>query len=203
MRVMRDAWLVMPDGAPIAWLQRRSGVRAAERVAGPELMLEVVDRGRERGIRHFFLGSTSDVLEALVEGLETRFPGIEVAGAQSPGFGAVAELASAAETAAATTPDIVWVAFGAPKQELWMWEHVKALAPAIVVGVGAAFDFHAGTKRRAPRWAQRSGLEWMHRMATEPRRLAPRYLRTNIPFVLGVAARLGTRRGFSKADRAR
>jgi N-acetylglucosaminyldiphosphoundecaprenol N-acetyl-beta-D-mannosaminyltransferase len=195
MRALHDAWLVMPDGAPIAWLQRRLGAATAERVGGPDLMPSVIDRGRRHGLRHFFVGSTPETLQALVTGLEACFPGVELVGAHSPQFGTPAELAGAAEVAAAAAPNVVWLALGAPKQELWMHKHAMSLAPAVVIGVGAAFDFQAGAKARAPQWARRGGLEWAHRLTREPRRLTGRYVRTNSAFVLRSGACLARRHG--------
>jgi N-acetylglucosaminyldiphosphoundecaprenol N-acetyl-beta-D-mannosaminyltransferase len=139
------------------------------------------------GLRHFLFGSTPEVLERLRE----RF-GDAIVGAVSPPFGNVG--ADAVEEIRATRPDVIWCALGAPKQELWMATHADALAPALLLGVGAAFDFVAGTKPRAPRWMQRTSLEWAHRLATEPRRLAGRYARTNTEFALRICLELTRRR---------
>ena len=154
-------------------------------------MAAVVDRGRPQGLRHFFFGSTEPVLARLTSALEVRYPGVEISGAIAPNFGPVAEL---------TPPDgagpthVVWCGLGAPKQELWMQRWAETLAPALVVGVGAAFDFLAGTKKRAPSWMQRSGLEWLHRLGSEPQRLGGRYVATNTRFVTRTAAELARRR---------
>lgn len=184
-----DAWLVFPDGAPVAWLQRRQGVVPAERVGGPDLMLGVLDRGRARELRHVFLGSTDPTLERLRERIQAQLRDVEIAGTVAPPFDDPEVWTDdLIERVRALEPDIVWLALGAPKQETWMREHAAALAPAVVLGVGAAFDFHAETKKRAPRWMQRAGLEWAHRLASEPTRLGGRYLRTNTAFVVRVAA---------------
>lgn len=188
-RAVDDAWLVFPDGAPVAWLQRRQGVVPAERVAGPDLMLRVLDRGRARQLRHVFVGSTDPTLERLHERIQAQLRDVEIVGTIAPPFDDpevwTDDLIAHVR---ALEPDIVWLALGAPKQETWMREHAAALAPAVVLGVGAAFDFHAETKKRAPRWIQRAGLEWAHRLASEPARLGGRYLRTNTAFLVRVAA---------------
>ena len=181
------AWRVFPDGAPIAWLQRRLGIQAAVRVGGPDLMLGVMDRGRAAGLRHAFIGSTDETLQRLGERLRARLPGVEFAGMLAPPFGDPEVWSAAAvEELRSWHPDIVWLALGAPKQEMWMRSHANALAPALVIGVGAAFEFHAETRRRAPLWMQRAGLEWVHRLCSEPRRLFRRYLTTNTAFLLRV-----------------
>jgi N-acetylglucosaminyldiphosphoundecaprenol N-acetyl-beta-D-mannosaminyltransferase len=181
------AWTVFPDGWPVAWLLRRTGAPGSERIAGADLMQVVLGRP---GLRHFLLGSTEDVLERLA----ARFPAAAIAGAYAPPFGSHDELGGAAEVAAAARADVVWCGLGAPKQELWMRRHAAALAPALVLGVGAAFDFLAGAKRRAPLWMQAASLEWLHRLASEPRRLAGRYARTNGEFVVRAAVELSRRR---------
>ena len=181
-----EAWLVFPDGVPIAWLLKRDGASTVERVCGVDLMPAVIERGIARGLRHYLLGSTEDVLAKLERNLRERFQDIELVGSAGP-FGDQATLDAVAPKIRETKPHVIWCAFGAPKQELWMRRNFAALAPAVVLGVGAAFDFHAGTKRRAPVWMQRSGLEWLFRLATEPRRLWSRYLRTNTAFCILVA----------------
>ena len=190
-----DAWLVFPDGAPVAWLQRRLGIGAAERVAGPDLMLSVLDRGRARELRHVFVGSTDPTLQRLSERVKAQLRGVEIVGTVAPPFEDASRWSDdVIAQIRAWQPDIVWLALGAPKQEMWMRQYASAVAPALVIGVGAAFDFHAETKRRAPRWMQRAGLEWAHRLGSEPRRLAGRYVTTNAAFVVGAARALGRRR---------
>jgi N-acetylglucosaminyldiphosphoundecaprenol N-acetyl-beta-D-mannosaminyltransferase len=144
-------------------------------------MPAVIERGPTYGHRHFLLGSISGVFATLERNLRQRFPGIELVGSLGR-FGDQAVLDAVVAQIRETEPHVVWCAFGAPKQELWMYRNAAALAPALVLGVGAAFEFHAGTKKRAPLWMQRSGLEWLFRLATEPRRLGPRYLSTNSAF---------------------
>jgi N-acetylglucosaminyldiphosphoundecaprenol N-acetyl-beta-D-mannosaminyltransferase len=191
-RALASAWRVFPDGTPIAWLRRRGGAVGARRIAGPDLFAAVLDAGREANLRHFLFGSTPEVIAALSERIRSRFPGIEIAGTLAPQPGEERS-AACVESIRAAEPHVVWVALGAPKQEVWMADHVAALAPALLVGVGAAFDFHAGTKSRAPGWMQTRGLEWLHRLATEPRRLGWRYLSTNTQFAVWML-RAGLRR---------
>ena len=190
------AWAVFPDGAPIAWLQRRVGTHASERIAGPDLMARVCERGVSTGIRHVLFGSTEAVLLELRHRLERAYPGIDIVDAFSPSRAEVERdepfLTDQIQTQA---PQIVWCALGAPRQELWMARNAAVLAPSLLVGVGAAFDFIAGTKARAPMWMQRSGLEWAHRFASEPTRLAGRYLRTNTRFMLLAAGEVARSKG--------
>lgn len=193
MAALEGAWTVFPDGAPVAWFQRRAGMRAAERIGGPDLMPAVLDRGRAHGIRHALFGSTPDVVVALAERLRERFPGVEIVATHAPATGEEDDESELARVVAAR-PHVVWCALGAPKQELWMARCASALAPAIVLGVGAAFDFHAGAKDRAPTWVQRAGLEWLHRLGSEPRRLVVRYVTTNAAFVGAAATQLMRRR---------
>ncbi len=187
--ILRDihnaAGLVTPDGMPLVWLARWRGHQQVERVYGPDLMLACCRHFVTKGYRHFFYGGGPGVPERLAARLQERVPGLIVAGTWSPPFG---ELAPSEEDAAvarldAAAPDIVWVGLSTPKQERWMARHVGRTRAPVLIGVGAAFDFHAGLKRQAPRWMQRSGLEWLFRLATEPRRLWRRYLFNNPRFL--------------------
>lgn len=189
---LAGAGLVLPDGAPVAWcVSRSTGVRS-ERVTGTDLLEGLCRVSAEHGYRHFFYGSTLETLEALVAALERRYPGIAIAGALAPPF--VPAPALPPDDAAAINaarPDIVWVGLGAPKQDLWMRLARPQLEAPVLVGIGAAFDFASGRKPCAPEPLRRAGLEWLFRLAHEPRRLWRRYLVTNTTFVLGlVQARL-------------
>ncbi len=195
------AWAVFADGVPIVWLLKRLGASGSERVCGIDLMPAVIERGIARGMRHYLLGSTPEVLAKLEQKLRERFPDIRLVGSAGP-FGDQGALDAVVPQIRAADPHVVWCAFGAPKQELWMHRNATALAPALVLGVGAAFEFHAETKKRAPAWMQRSGLEWLFRLVTEPRRLWARYLRTNTAFCVLVAREFLRGRSNARQSRA-
>lgn len=183
--------LTTPDGMPMVWCGHRAGVADMERVYGPDLMLEVCARAARAGWRMYFYGGAEGVPETLAARLSERFPGLVVAGTHSPPFRALSEAEVAAEVDMinAAGPDVVWVGLSTPKQERWMASRVGRLHAAVLVGVGAAFDMHAGNLRQAPRWMQRSGLEWLFRLVMEPKRLWKRYLSNNPRFVLRILRR--------------
>ena len=177
--------LAAEDGMPLVWWSRLTGFSQARRVCGSDLLDEVCASGVSRKYRHYFYGASPRVLELLVDRLQRRHPGMIVAGYRSPPFRPLT-LAEQADDIAAINearPDFVWVGLGMPKQERWMVEHLGKIDATALLGVGAAFDFHAGTKPRAPIWMQRSGLEWLFRLLTEPRRLAHRYVIDNALFI--------------------
>jgi N-acetylglucosaminyldiphosphoundecaprenol N-acetyl-beta-D-mannosaminyltransferase len=191
------AGMVTPDGMPLVWLSRLHGARHVSRVYGPDLMLAFCERSAARGYRHYFYGGNEGVPERLAAALRARFPDLIVAGTYSPPFRALGadEERAIAERINAARPDIVWVVLSTPKQERWMAANRAHLEASVLVGVGAAFDFHAGFKPQAPEWMQRSGLEWLFRLATEPRRLWRRYAVIVPMFVLLVMLQeLGLRR---------
>lgn len=177
------AGLVEPDGMPLVWLGRRQGLDV-ERVCGPDFMPALMDVGRPLRRRHYLYGGTPGVLEALRRGLLQRFPGLVIVGTHSPPFRALTsdEAWADVERINSARPDYVWVGLGAPKQDLWTAAHRPLLEASAVLAVGAAFDFHGGRRRRAPRWMQRVGTEWLHRLASDPRRLAARYTVVNARF---------------------
>ena len=182
---LRGAGLCVADGMPIAWAQRLLGNQHAARVYGPTAMLRALDRAEAQGWRVVLYGGRPDRLERLVENLETRFPDLEIAAAISPPFRALTPEEDEASTRrlAALEPDLVLVGLGCPKQERWMAEHCGRV-PGVMLGVGAAFDFHAGAVRQAPAFLQRIGMEWFFRLMCEPRRLFRRYATTNPIFVM-------------------
>jgi N-acetylglucosaminyldiphosphoundecaprenol N-acetyl-beta-D-mannosaminyltransferase len=203
-RALSRAQVVFPDGAPIAWAQRLISPGPAERVGGPDLLENVVRAGSSLGLRHAFYGSTTPVLDKLTATLRRRYPSAQVVSAIAPPYGTRShdEIAGYLAQLRRARPHIVWVGLGAPRQELWSAQHAGDLAPATVVGVGAALDFLSGSKPRAPLWMQDAGLEWLHRLLAEPRRLGLRYLTTNSRYVLrggGLLIRvaLGGRRSWS------
>jgi N-acetylglucosaminyldiphosphoundecaprenol N-acetyl-beta-D-mannosaminyltransferase len=184
-RIHNRAGLVTPDGMPMVWLSWLGGQRHVDRVYGPDLLDACCERSVARGYRHFFYGGGSGVAERLAERLLGRFPGLRIVGCYTPPFRQLTEEEDAAVVRQINEaePDIVWVGLSTPKQERWMADHVGRVQASALIGVGAAFDFHAGLKKQAPRWMQRAGLEWFFRLATEPRRLWKRYLVNNPAFV--------------------
>jgi N-acetylglucosaminyldiphosphoundecaprenol N-acetyl-beta-D-mannosaminyltransferase len=185
LAIHEHAAMVTPDGMPMVWLGRRAGFDHVDRVYGPDLMLEICGVSADRGYRHFFYGGAEGVADLLAERLEARFAGLEVVGRHCPPFRALSDDEREADAAEirASGAHIVWVGLSTPKQERWMAEMAPLLPGLVLIGVGAAFDFHAGLKPQAPRWLQRSGMEWAFRLATEPRRLWRRYLFNNTRFV--------------------
>lgn len=191
MRVIREADMATPDGAPVAWLMRKLGAAKQERINGPDLMMRYCELAAASGEPIYLYGNTEPTLAELQVRLKQRWPGLVIAGAYSPPFRATAELEDPAviEAINASGARTVWVSLGCPKQEMWMARH-RGKINAVMLGVGAAFDYHAGTLRRAPRWMRAAGLEWLHRLVTEPRRLWRRYLFTNSAFIVKAASQL-------------
>jgi N-acetylglucosaminyldiphosphoundecaprenol N-acetyl-beta-D-mannosaminyltransferase len=192
---VEGADLATPDGAPVAWMLRRLGAPGQRRVSGPDLMWQACAAAAAGGIAVYLYGSTEATLSRLRERLQREWPLLEIAGAMSPPFRPLspAEDDAIVDEINRSGAGLVWVSLGCPKQEQWMAAH-RGRVQAVMVGVGAAFDFHAGTKPRAPAWMRDSGLEWLHRLASEPLRLTRRYLTTNSLFVLGALQQLARRR---------
>jgi N-acetylglucosaminyldiphosphoundecaprenol N-acetyl-beta-D-mannosaminyltransferase len=196
-RIHNAAGMVTPDGMPMVWLNRLAGNKHVSRVYGPDLMLKLCKEGVNRGLRHYFYGGAEGVANLLSATLRRRFPGLIVAGTYCPPFRKMTEVEDAALIAEinALNADIVWVGLSTPKQEYWMSSHLRRINAPVMIGVGAAFDFHAGLKRQAPLWMQKSGLEWFYRLITEPGRLWKRYLKNNPLFVIYLLlSKLGLRR---------
>jgi N-acetylglucosaminyldiphosphoundecaprenol N-acetyl-beta-D-mannosaminyltransferase len=193
--VVAQADMATPDGAPVAWVMRRTGFKDQQRINGPDLMWKYCAQAGQRGESIYLYGNTPQTLTVLQARLAQAFPGLVVAGAYSPPFRAetAAEDAATVERINASGAGTVWVSLGCPKQELWMAAH-RGRINAVMIGVGAAFDYHAGTIQRAPLWMQNAGLEWFYRLVTEPRRLWKRYLVTNTLFILGATRQLAARR---------
>jgi N-acetylglucosaminyldiphosphoundecaprenol N-acetyl-beta-D-mannosaminyltransferase len=191
--VVNQADLVTPDGMPLVWMLRLKGVKSQTRVYGPTLMLHVLEMAAREKILVGFYGADDQTLQKLIARMNELYPALKVAYAFSPPFRTLDEQESAKiiEDISASGARILFVGLGCPKQEKWMAEQ-KGKIPAVMLGVGAAFDFHAGTKSQAPGWMQAIGLEWFFRLIHEPRRLAKRYLYNNPRFiVLALADLLG------------
>jgi N-acetylglucosaminyldiphosphoundecaprenol N-acetyl-beta-D-mannosaminyltransferase len=191
--LLTDARISFPDGMPLVWSGRAVG-EASHRVYGPDAMLALCDRGRRLGYRHYFYGGAEGTPELLAERLAARFPGMEVAGTYSPPFRPLTpqEDLEVCERINAAAPDFVWVGLGSPKQDYWVAEHRGRIRARALLAVGAAFDFHSGLVEEAPAWMRRTGLQWAHRLAQEPRRLWRRYTVVNATF-LWLAGRSLTR----------
>jgi len=196
-RIVNSAGMTTPDGMPLVWLSRLAGHREVARVYGPDLMLAEMAASVRAGHRHYFYGGRARVADRLADVMRDRFPGVAIVGAFSPPVGTAAELCND-ETAGLINrakPDIVWVGVSSPKQEFWMSCMRPLIDAPVLIGVGAAFDFHTGTARQAPRWMQRAGLEWLFRLSQEPRRLWRRYLIDNPWFLFEIARqKLGLKR---------
>lgn len=197
---VRDAFnragMVTPDGMPLVWLLRRSGHHDSKRVYGPDLMLATIARGIDRGWRHYLYGGRDDVVDRLVSNLSMRYPEMKVVGRSAPPIAPVEDLASdqTAQKINQVRPDIVWVGLGSPKQDLWMAAMRGRLTASVLVGVGAAFDIHAGSLRQAPGWMREGGFEWAFRLSQEPRRLWRRYLINNPWFIYEITRKSLRRR---------
>jgi N-acetylglucosaminyldiphosphoundecaprenol N-acetyl-beta-D-mannosaminyltransferase len=191
LRIHNASGLTTPDGMPLVWAGRRAGATWMRRVYGPDLMLALAERAAERGWRSFFYGGRDGVPDRLVDNLGRRFPGFSAVGCYSPPFRAltVDEDSAIVERINAAAPDLVWVGLSTPKQERWMDAHVGRLGATVLLGVGAAFDIHAGTLAQAPHWMQANGLEWLYRVIREPRRLWRRYVSIVPRFMLKIARR--------------
>lgn len=190
--IVNHSGLSTADGMPLVWLGKVHGHRDAGRVYGPDLMLALCERSARTGHRHFFYGGAPGVAELLVTRLRSRFPGLHVAGTHTPPFrpaGAM-EDSEVVQSINAAAADIVWVGLGTPKQDLWVGLHRPVLQAPVLIAIGAAFDFHAGLLKQAPRWMQNSGLEWLFRLWQEPRRLGRRYLVYNPIFLGRIALQL-------------
>jgi N-acetylglucosaminyldiphosphoundecaprenol N-acetyl-beta-D-mannosaminyltransferase len=174
---INQAGLATPDGMGIVWLLKLKGYRSVSRVYGPDLVLKVCELFLPDRRRHFFYGGEPGVAEQLVRRLSARFPGLQVAGTFSPPFRpqTPAEDEAAIRRINDAGTDVLWVGIGSPKQEQWMAEHIGRVNAPVMIGVGAAFDFLSGRKPQAPVWIQHAGLEWLFRLAREPRRLWRRY----------------------------
>jgi N-acetylglucosaminyldiphosphoundecaprenol N-acetyl-beta-D-mannosaminyltransferase len=192
-QIYNQSGLTTPDGMAIVWLMKWYGHSHVERVYGPDLLQAVCAQSAKSGYRHYFYGAGTGVAQMLSKKLQARFPGLQVVGEESPPFRPLTpeediEVVARIRNA---RPDFVWVGIGSPRQEHWMSDHLLSLDVPVLVGIGAAFDFISGNKPQAPRWMQRSGLEWLFRLLSEPRRLWRRYIQYPKFVVLAVLQRVG------------
>jgi len=190
--ILNSSFLTVPDGTPLVWVGRMQRHRRIGRVYGPDLMIELCRRFVERGYRHFLYGGQEGVAEKLAVCLQRRIPGLQIAGTYTPPFRPLdsKEEAELFEKISACRPEVIWVGLSTPKQERFMAQYIDRLDTKLMIGVGAAFDIHTGRINDAPDWMKPLGLQWLHRLGQEPRRLWRRYLINNPKFVLGIALQM-------------
>jgi len=200
--ILNRAFLTTPDGMPLVWLGQRDGHPGTTRVYGPDLLMAVAAATQATGHRHYFCGAAPGTADLLAATLQARFPGLIVAGTESPSFGEFGreELDAIAARIRAAKADLVWVGLSTPRQEALMASLQPRLDAGVLLGVGAAFDLLSGRIRQAPAWIRRSGLEWLWRLVREPRRLGPRYLRNGPLFLSLIAAQVSGAKRFPRED---
>jgi N-acetylglucosaminyldiphosphoundecaprenol N-acetyl-beta-D-mannosaminyltransferase len=178
MRALREAGMITPDGQPVVWTAHARGIADIERVCGPDLMPLLCEQSASRPWTHFFYGGADGVAADLAQRLSADYPGLKIAGMESPPYRALSfdEQRAALDRIRLSGANVLWVGLGCPKQENWMFLHRHALPGVVMIGVGAAFDFYTRRVERAPIWMRQYGLEWLHRLLSEPQRLWRRYL---------------------------
>jgi len=191
-RILNNSFITTPDGMPLVWVGQLQGHRRISRVYGPDYLIEMCRVSPRRGYRHFFFGGGPGVAGRLARNLTKRFPGLEVVGTYTPPFRSLSsseekELEGMVQQA---KPDVFWVGIGSPKQERFMAQYCGRLQVSLMVGVGAAFDIHAGLVKEAPQWMKSLGLQWVHRLIQEPGRLWKRYAVCVPSFVWGISLQL-------------
>lgn len=189
--IINEATLVTPDGMPLVWVMRQLGIDRQSRVYGPDLMLAWCERAAQQNLPIYLYGGTEIMLEKLTEKLTQKFPTLKIAGTHAPPFRSLTpeEEQQDCDRIQASGASVVFVALGCPKQEQWM-ACQRGKLNAVMIGVGAAFSFHSGEVKQAPRWMMQIGLEWLYRFFTEPRRLWRRYLINNPMFILLISQQL-------------
>lgn len=180
--IQNTAALALPDGKPLSLYSKKHGFPEAERVTGPDLMGELF--ARDNGLRHYFYGGKEETIQVLSEKLPREYPALQIAGMVSPPFRPLTEEEDERELQKMNDAkaDIIWIGLGAPKQERYMYEH-RGKVNGVMIGVGAGFDYYAGTIKRAPMWMQKLSLEWLYRLMQDPKRLFRRYFATNFKFL--------------------
>jgi N-acetylglucosaminyldiphosphoundecaprenol N-acetyl-beta-D-mannosaminyltransferase len=191
-RILNRAFMTLPDGMPMSWVGHLQGFRQMDRVFGPDFMSAMCRLSIERGYRNFLYGGQPGVAEILSKSLQTKFPGLQIVGTYTPPFRELTprEEQEVADQVHRSRPHILWVGISTPKQERFMARYFEQLQVPLLVGVGAAFDYHTGRLRDCPDWIKRAGLQWFHRLLQDPRRLAKRYLRNNSTFLWHIACQL-------------
>lgn len=184
-RILNDGVMNLPDGMPLVWIGKLQGAEHIERVFGPDFLTEMCRISVARGYRHFLYGGAQGVAHELKESLELKFPGIAIVGTYTPPFRPLNkdEERDVLAQIRSSRADVVWIGLSTPKQERFMAQFAHRLRVPLLVGVGAAFDYHTGRVRDCPPWVKRSGLQWLHRLLQDPRRLWRRYLRNNPAFI--------------------
>lgn len=182
--IQNSAAMDLPDGRPLSVVSWLRGHKWAHKVSGPDLMPEIFAVSEEKGYTHYFYGSTEETLSKLKDSLMACYPNLKIVGMYSPPFRPLTESEDeeVIRNINSTSADFIWIGLGAPKQERWMYAHRDKLC-GLMLGVGAGFDFHAKTVKRAPKWMQKYGLEWLYRLSQDPKRLYKRYLITNAKFL--------------------
>jgi N-acetylglucosaminyldiphosphoundecaprenol N-acetyl-beta-D-mannosaminyltransferase len=198
--ILNRALLVTPDGMPMVWMGKLQGQQSIRRVYGPDLMLNLLEHSVAEGFTHFFCGGVPGIAEDLRLRLGRRFPGVKIVASYTPPFRRLndEEISDLQKLVRGTRPDFFWVGLSTPKQERFMAQFLSILPEAkIFIGVGAAFDLLSGRIRQAPKWMQRTGLEWVFRLSQEPKRLVRRYLLNNPMFAIRAAGQLSGLRNYS------
>ena len=190
--ILNRSFLTVPDGMPLVWVGRLRGFSEMRRVYGPDLMIEICGRSVRLGYRHFLCGGNTGVAEELAERLRHMVPGLNIVGTFTPPFRPLSwnEENQLFKKVAECRPDVIWVGLSTPKQERFMAQYLDRLETKLMIGVGAAFDIHTGRINDAPGWVKKLGLQWLHRLAQEPRRLWRRYLINNPRFIFKIALQL-------------
>jgi len=187
--ILNRAFIATPDGMPMVWIGRLVGHHRVRQVSGPDYMFELCRFSVDQGYRHFLYGGAEGVAEHLAAELERKIPGLQIAGTYTPPFRPLnlTEEAELTALVAEAKPDVFWVGLSTPKQERFMSYYLDKLDVKLMVGVGAAFDIHTGRIKDAPRWVKNVGMQWLHRLLQEPRRLWRRYLINNPRFIWNIS----------------
>ena len=191
-KIINNALIALPDGKPLSVVAKLKGEKNIARIFGPSFMEYCLDKGREDNLKHYFFGSSREVLEKMIGIINFKYPGVKITGSYSPPYKSftIEENKQFMDGINNAQPDIVWVGLGAPKQELWMADNYAYLKCGIMIGIGAGFDYLAGNLKHAPAWMKNYSLEWLYRLLQEPERLWKRYLVTNSLFIFYVILEL-------------